>query len=349
MSRYSIIVPVYRSQATLDRCVKSVLNQQFEDFELILVDDGSPDECGLICDQYANVDCRVKVIHKANGGVSSARNAGIMAATSERIIFLDSDDFLLPEALVILDMAVNTHDADIFCYSYEILGVKDTQKCILEKQILQVNDMLEHLPDLKGALTVLCTIWNKVYKRATLVENKILFKEGMKIGEDFLFNANCFLHTDKIMLMEEALYCYDTTIPGSAVKRVYGDIAEYISYMRDGIKELMDKRFQGGGGEKAADYFKEFINTQWNNSLFSCLNSSMNFSEKSRYITEVIGKMPTEEIEYANAKGNLLSLYLKRYGKRKKIGSGFVRVQCFKSCVKKGIQKAKFELRRVLR
>lgn len=349
MSRYSIIVPVYRSQATLDRCVKSVLNQQLEDFELILVDDGSPDNCGLICDQYANKDTRIKVIHKANGGVSTARNAGILASTGERVMFLDSDDFLLPDALATLDLAVNTYDADVFCYSYQSLGIEGPQKCILDSQILQINGMLECLTELKGSLTILCTIWNKVYKRSILMENKILFREGMKIGEDFLFNANCFLHTDKIMLMEEVLYCYDTTIADSAVKRVYWDIAEYISYMRDGIKELIEKRLPSGSGERTKDYFEEFINNQWNNSLFSCLNSSMSSSEKSRYITKVIENMPAKEVEYAKSRGKLLAIYLKRYEKHRKIGSWFVREQSVKSYVKKGIQKVKFALRRVLR
>ena len=93
----SIIVPVYKVEAYLDRCVQSILNQTFSDFELILVDDGSPDRCGQMCDAYAQGDRRVRVIHKKNGGLSDARNAGIDAARGEYLGFVDSDDEIAPD------------------------------------------------------------------------------------------------------------------------------------------------------------------------------------------------------------------------------------------------------------
>ena len=93
MPLFSIIVPVYKAEKYISECVDSVLAQTFEDFELILADDGSPDRCPEICDEYAKKDSRIKVIHKNNGGASSARNSGIDAACGEYIIFLDSDDY----------------------------------------------------------------------------------------------------------------------------------------------------------------------------------------------------------------------------------------------------------------
>ena len=108
----SIVIPVYKVEPYLKRCVDSVLNQSYGDFELILVDDGSPDNCGRICDEYATLDNRVRVIHKENGGVSSARNAGLDAAQGEYISFVDSDDWLHPQALELLMQAMEEYQPD---------------------------------------------------------------------------------------------------------------------------------------------------------------------------------------------------------------------------------------------
>ena len=112
MPLFSIIVPVYKTEEYLQKCVSSILEQSFGDFELILVDDGSPDGCPALCDDLAQQDDRIKVIHKENGGVSSARNSGIVAATGEYIWFVDSDDYILPDALSILANAVEEERAD---------------------------------------------------------------------------------------------------------------------------------------------------------------------------------------------------------------------------------------------
>ena len=93
----SIIVPVYNVEKYIERCIKSILNQSFTNFELILVDDGSPDNCGKICDEYKKKDSRIKVIHKKNGGLSDARNAGLNIATGKYIGFVDSDDIIHPQ------------------------------------------------------------------------------------------------------------------------------------------------------------------------------------------------------------------------------------------------------------
>ena len=102
MAFFSIIVPVYKVEAYLPQCVASVLSQTFSDFELILIDDGSPDGCGALCDRYAREDSRIRVVHKKNGGLSSARNSGLRIASGEAIVFLDSDDYWDdPNALVL--------------------------------------------------------------------------------------------------------------------------------------------------------------------------------------------------------------------------------------------------------
>ena len=113
---FSVIVPVYNVEKYLKECVDSILGQSFSDFELILVDDGSPDNCPAICDEYAKKDEHVKVIHKPNGGVSSARNAGIQMARGEYILFCDSDDFYLDTAFEKIHYNLIQFNADILCF-----------------------------------------------------------------------------------------------------------------------------------------------------------------------------------------------------------------------------------------
>ncbi|MBQ7882921.1 MAG: glycosyltransferase, partial [Phascolarctobacterium sp.] len=125
MPKLSIIVPVYKVEQYIHKCVDSILNQSFTDFELILVDDGSPDNCGKICDEYAAKDKRVRVIHKENGGVSQARNLGIDEAKGEYISFIDPDDWVDLDMYEKLFSFVDQNELDVACFEvYEVKGSK---------------------------------------------------------------------------------------------------------------------------------------------------------------------------------------------------------------------------------
>lgn len=124
--KLSIIVPVYNVEPYLRRCVDSILNQTFSDFELILVDDGSPDSCGAICDDYAARDRRIKVIHKANGGVSYARNEGLDIAQGEYIGFVDSDDYIHPKMYEILVGVIEREQVDLVQCGYQRVCPEET-------------------------------------------------------------------------------------------------------------------------------------------------------------------------------------------------------------------------------
>lgn len=186
--RLSIIVPVYKVEKYLSKCIESILAQTFTDFELILVDDGSPDRCGEICDKYAQQDNRVVVIHKANGGVSSSRNAGIEKATGEYIGFVDSDDYISPTMYEQMLASAERHSADIvICGVYRVTEdgqIKNNE--IFAKEIVFAKDEVMHdiLTDKLKNYT-----WNKIYK-------KKLFKGlSYPIGynyEDFAINYLLF-------------------------------------------------------------------------------------------------------------------------------------------------------------
>ena len=180
MPIFSIIVPVYNTEQFLDKCVSSILAQTYNDFELILVDDGSPDNCPQMCDKYAQSDSRIKVLHKKNGGVSSARNLGISVARGTYIWFVDSDDYIEPFSLQRLFEVQNSYNAELYVFN---------NRSVCELSTENINDFFR-----KYYFTYALGFepWNKLYKRDVIIENHLQFDTQEKIGEDLLFNINYY-------------------------------------------------------------------------------------------------------------------------------------------------------------
>lgn len=195
----SIIVPVYNSEKTLQRCVDSILNLTFIDWELLLIDDGSKDKSGEICDKYAAKDCRIKIFHKANGGVSSARNLGLDNAIGKWITFVDSDDYI--ESNTFLD--VNFSDNfDLYVYGVRIIN--EGRKFIPPEMLINVNDV-------KSLDRYLCEIyfttpWGKIYKRHIINEYNLRFDIELKIGEDTDFVFRYLYYVETIKLVSDFFY-----------------------------------------------------------------------------------------------------------------------------------------------
>lgn len=180
MPTFSIIVPVYNTEQFLDKCVSSILAQTYKDFELILVDDGSPDNCPQMCDKYAQSDSRIKVLHKKNGGVSSARNLGISVARGTYIWFVDSDDYIEPFSLQRLFEVQNSYNAELYVFN---------NRSVCELSTENVNDFFR-----KYYFTYVLGFepWNKLYKRDIIKANNLQFDTQEKIGEDLLFNISYY-------------------------------------------------------------------------------------------------------------------------------------------------------------
>lgn len=199
----SVIVPIYQVEAYLDQCVKSIINQSFKELEIILVDDGSPDNCPAICDSWAEKDKRIKVIHKPNGGLSDARNAGLEIATGEYISFIDSDDWILPEMYERMLYLMQKENADICacnirsCYPEheEVWGCKE----YFAGKSEQILDML--YSDTKYPVSA----WNKLYKSECWKE--LRFPVG-KICEDAFTTYQLVHNAERIVQVPEAYYCY---------------------------------------------------------------------------------------------------------------------------------------------
>lgn len=221
MPKISVIVPVYRVEPYLHRCVDSILAQTFSDFELILVDDGSPDNCPAICDEYAKKDNRFKVIHrKQNGGASAARNLGLKTSQGEYICFIDSDDYVVPEYLETLLQTIEETQADIVqCGYYEVIdGIvrKDERERFLESYTSQQafgllygdgrNDILDF---------VMC---NKIYKKDMIKD--LCFVEGLRC-EDAIYISEIMMRVKKVSVSNRPIYYYcrhDDSVMGQMQK-----------------------------------------------------------------------------------------------------------------------------------
>lgn len=185
--KLSIIVPIYNVEAYLCRCVESILSQTFSDFELILVDDGSPDACPQICDEYARKDPRVRVIHKKNGGLSDARNAGIEIAKGEYIGFVDSDDTISPDMYQRLITLLETYHADIAAtgfINYDSNGVELTRYPDLPRaRVFYRKDYIDQFyPETKWL--IFASACNKLYRRTLF--NSLRYPVGMLYEDSFL-------------------------------------------------------------------------------------------------------------------------------------------------------------------
>lgn len=207
----SIIVPVYDVERYLPKCIDSILAQTFTDFELILVEDGSPDNCPALCDAAAEKDARIRVIHQKNGGLSAARNAGLDAARGEWIGFVDSDDYIAPEMYEALYKAVQSTGADLALCDYA--AVDETgAPCLppytgLAQRIFTGRELLK-----RATNTMAQPVWNKLYRRAIFAQ--LRYPEG-KLNEDFFLIPEVCLRIQKAVVVPKALYYYYVQRGGS--------------------------------------------------------------------------------------------------------------------------------------
>lgn len=201
----SIIVPIYKAEQYIHRCVDSILAQSYTDFELLLVDDGSPDRCGAICDEYAAKDCRIRVFHKENGGVSAARNLGINESKGEWITFVDADDYVHPDFLSSL---YSHHDADLIVGSFQLVGTDEKWDSVLEECYYDKDSFVEKV--IEFSLTIhYHTPWAKLFRRNVIAGNGLRFDEKMHSSEDWLFVLNYLIHIHSLRTSSSPFYYYE--------------------------------------------------------------------------------------------------------------------------------------------
>lgn len=202
----SVIVPIYKVEKYLDKCIQSIVDQTYQNLEIILVDDGSPDQCPFMCDEWAKKDSRIKVIHQKNGGLSSARNTGMGVAKGSYIAFVDSDDYIALDMYERLYSAIKSEAADLAICSCDMVTENDLSivgDSPFKNEVFSGKTGLEKLIQQGGWYYVIAV--NKLYLRNIIEE--IRFPIG-KIHEDEFFVHNVFWRCTKIVSIEEALYKY---------------------------------------------------------------------------------------------------------------------------------------------
>lgn len=211
--KVSIIVPVYKVEKYIENCIRSIMIQDYRKIEIIAVEDGTPDKSGEILDVLSKEDDRIIVIHKSNGGVSTARNVGLARATGEYIMFVDGDDYVEQNYVsYFLSLIDNRYDMAIsencFDYKYKTQILKDEIKISDSKSIIERI----YLGELNEA------VWNKIYKRTFLEDNEIVFDPQFWYGEGMLFNIICLQYTDRIAVGKRRVY-HQVYNPKSAMRK----------------------------------------------------------------------------------------------------------------------------------
>ncbi len=273
----SIIIPVYNVEKYLDECLLSVFNQSYKDWECILVDDGSSDNSGVICDKWSKADSRFICIHQTNQGVSAARNIGLKKAKGEYIIFVDSDDFIEPNYLVNLKREICCKDIDIVVSGIVKIyknGFKEstvpTHNITIEMSNIYSNIFLENIGLFYGPTS-------KIYKKSIISKYSIYFPKDKSLGEDMIFNFTYLTYCGKIRLIKSADYNY-RQLENGLCNKYRADLFDCLFYIWNfRIKVLKQKKMWN---EKLAQYFSIQLWGYTYNSLFNKIPQSYSMTRK---------------------------------------------------------------------
>ncbi len=245
--KLSIIVPVYNAEKYISACIESIQAQTLREWELILIDDGSKDKSGEICNRYASLDARIRVIYKENGGVSAARNTGLQMAKGEYIGFVDADDTILPKMCERMYEQGKIEDADIvMCDAITVDKNTQTEDTITQLPASRTLEKSEISPEVLKELAG--AAWRCIYRR-NLLDKGVQFPTTQKFSEDRVFNIYMMGYANKIAYIKEGYYCRYVWAE-SAVHRFHADYFEAVKAAAEGTKQAIidawdnDKRYQ---------------------------------------------------------------------------------------------------------
>ena len=287
----SIIIPVYNVEKYLKECLESVINQTYTNLEIILVDDGSTDGSGNICDEYKKRDTRIKVIHKENGGVSIARNLGLNYVNGQYIGFIDSDDYVEPEYCEKLLKSIKENNVQCALCKFDKVYEKKNQNNTFESNyIMDANGLIMEILDVQKGFGF-CT--QKLWTKNALAD--IRYNENIKVGEDSLFCIESCKNIDKVFVLNEKLYHYRFN-ENSLVRKFDEKYAQkYLRAMQE-TKKYIDKNYN------KPEIIKKFNNYIVYNILIIVINYCFNRNNKMSIIKQIeelkkVCKIP--EFKYA--------------------------------------------------
>lgn len=292
----SVIIPIYCVEKYLKKCVESVCSQTYTNLEIILVNDGSPDNCGKICDECAQKDSRIKVIHKQNEGLGEARNTGLTAATGDYVYFIDSDDWIEKGALYKMVQELEQEKADFVMCGFKKCTEESDQiidRHTKHKKIFYGQEVIENLmlpmvaqkSDAKEDYTINMCVWTNLYKRSIIEKYHIRFlSERRYLSEDICFNLEYLLHTQCAVLLPDTFYCYRYN-PTSLTSRYKGPEYEMLIHLYKKVCEIVNRIEINGEPE----FRKErFFLTKTREVLFRLANSNLPLKERVKICKRIL-------------------------------------------------------------
>ena len=309
---FSVIVPIYNKEEYLNKCIDSILNQSFNDYELILVNDGSIDNCPQIIDQYAKKDKKIKIIHKENGGLVSARKAGTQKAQGEYIVCVDADDYIKQDYLKDIAEIIKNNKVDIICTGYCRLS-NDVEKQInidYREGYYSKEDIIKEIyPTLvqgKDATHFPVNIWAKAYKRDLYSKIQLNVDDSVTIGEDGVVSIPYIYLANSMYIINKHEYVYRTNnksmtssiavLDPQYPKKVYKEYIKYIDDNKYDFKQQLDR----------------FVVHQVFSMALSQFNNKRNVKERiNNILNDDLYKNALNNVEFSNFKGHVIKYILK--------------------------------------
>jgi glycosyltransferase involved in cell wall biosynthesis len=293
----SIVLPVFNVEKYIEKSIQSVLNQTYSNFELLVVDDGSNDKSIEIAKSFK--DNRISIYHKENGGISDARNFGILKATGEYLYFLDSDDWIEPDLIEVCIKAINKENSDYLIFGYR-LDSEDFNGNLIETTEIKHESVVfnkEHNDIYFDTHTIglLGYVWNKFYKVSFIRDNQLNFDSEVSLFEDLLFNSRVYEASDKMVFIEDVLYHYINRPSTSLIKTFHINSFELNLKKNKAIHSFLNG-WNTGEAQKRKVLSEDFVTgiRYCLNNLFAYKND-LNFFEKIKYVKMIVNHDETKK------------------------------------------------------
>lgn len=306
MPEISIIIPVYNAKLFLNRCIDSVLSQSFENFELLLIDDGSNDGSELICDGYVAIDSRISVFHKSNEGVSTARNVGIKHSRGKFVTFIDADDYV---GYDFLDRLIVGREYDFVYGNSYIVG--SNHPCVIEKEVkLVINDEASFNPNFKFIPLAKLSPWNKLYRRQIIEDYHLQFDESMYYGEDTLFVLQYLFYSQSICMRGIIPYYYDDSSSNKYKKISHSYLLNWLSQCINSYETIFVKWNSSYEKALVLDAVVSFQRNNYYRILMSLIkDDKINVCEKLCIIDNMrVALIPQRTAKFASKKERFVEL-----------------------------------------
>lgn len=306
--RFSILIPVYNTEKTLARCLDSLVNQQFSDYELLLINDGSTDNSDAICRAYANAYPQIRYFQKENGGVSAARNLGLAQARGAYILFVDSDDFVSEDYFAVLSDALEQQTPDLLMFGYRNFGGGSAE---WNTGAFSENTEIKIADRISTAMRqyLFSSLWSKAFRRQTIEENGLRFDESLSIGEDQAFIFAYAMQIRSIASIPNTLYHVDTSGGGSLSRKRRDYLTEQLMAVNRRMADALRSTEHSPQAEKIYEAALAWMSYR---SAYSCCKELLKYAytgkQRRQKIREICRRYRDEKIRPRDWKCRVIAL-----------------------------------------